>query len=88
MKLKNSYSRDRIIDEFNKCGVPCFSGSCPEIYLEKAFKNANFGPSNRLSSAKELGETSLMFLIDPTFSISDMEYICDVSKKVLINASS
>jgi len=87
LKLKNSYSRDRIIDKFNKLGVPCFSGSCPEIYLEKAFKNENFGPINRLPSAKELGETSLMFLIDPTFSTADMEYICDVSRKVLINAT-
>ena len=87
LKLKHSYSRDRVIDEFNKLGVPCFSGSCPEIYLEQAFKNANFGPINRLPSAKELGETSLMFLIDPTFSTADMEYICDVSRKVLINAT-
>ena len=86
-KLKNSYTRNRIMDEFNKYGVPCFSGTCSEIYLEKAFKDSNFGPINRLPTAQELGETSLMFLIDPTLSTSNMEYICDVSKKVFINAT-
>ena len=34
--LKNEWSRDRIIDEINKLGVPCFSGVCSEVYLEKS----------------------------------------------------
>ena len=88
LNLKDGYSRDQIMKDFDAQGISCFSGSCSEIYLERAFKNANFGPNNRLTSAKELGETSLMFLVDPTFSIADMEYICDVSRKVFINATS
>jgi len=50
----------------NALGVPCFSGSCSEVYLEKAFDNTAFRPAARLPHAKELGETSLMFLVHPT----------------------
>ncbi|NCB40957.1 MAG: DegT/DnrJ/EryC1/StrS aminotransferase family protein [Erysipelotrichia bacterium] len=35
--LKPDWSRDRIMEEVNAPGIPCFSGSCSEIYLEKAF---------------------------------------------------
>lgn len=87
MKLKKSCSRDKIIAKFNGLGVPCFSGSCSEIYLEKAFKNMKLGPRSRLPVAQELGETSLMFLVDPTLSIADMEYVCDVSKEIFTNAT-
>lgn len=86
LKLKKSYSRDKIIEEFSKQGVPCFSGSCSEIYLEKAFKKASLGPDSRLVSAQELGETSLMFLVDPSLSISDMNHFCDISRVVFKNA--
>jgi hypothetical protein len=36
--LKESWNRDRIMAEVNEAGVPCYSGSCSEIYLEKAFE--------------------------------------------------
>src|SRR5581483_10554892 len=36
-KLKSDWNRDRIMQAINAEGVPCFSGSCSEIYLEKAF---------------------------------------------------
>ena len=61
-QLKNGWNRDRIIDEINNLGVPCRSGSCSEVYLEKAFDNTGFRPKKRLANAKELGEISLMFL--------------------------
>lgn len=35
--LKPDWSRDRIMEEVVAAGVPCYSGSCSEIYLEKAF---------------------------------------------------
>jgi len=35
--LKPGWSRDRIMEEVGAAGVPCYSGSCSEIYLEKAF---------------------------------------------------
>ncbi|MGP5215582.1 DegT/DnrJ/EryC1/StrS family aminotransferase [Psychrobacter celer] len=64
--LPDGWSRDRIIEEINKLGVPCFSGSASEVYLEKAFDNTGLRPESRLPVAKQLGETSLMFLVHPT----------------------
>ena len=81
--LKNNWSRDRIIDEINKLGVPCFPGVCSEVYLEKAFDGLSFKPKERLKNAKELGETSLMFLIHPNLLQSEMKKTCEALKSVL-----
>ncbi|HXX92763.1 MAG TPA: DegT/DnrJ/EryC1/StrS aminotransferase family protein [Planctomycetota bacterium] len=67
-RLKADWSRDRIVEEVSKAGVPCFTGSCGEVYLEKAFEVAGLRPARRLPVARELGETSLMFLVHPTIS--------------------
>lgn len=64
--LKPGWSRDRIMTEVSALGIPCGSGSCSEIYLEKAFEKHGLRPEGRLPVAKELGETSLMFLVHPT----------------------
>ena len=50
----------------NEQGVPAYSGSCSEVYLEHAFDNTGFRPASRLPVARELGENSLMFLVHPT----------------------
>ena len=52
-KLKKGWTRDRIMGEITKLGVPCFSGSCSEVYLEKAFDNTGWRPEERLPVAKE-----------------------------------
>jgi dTDP-4-amino-4,6-dideoxygalactose transaminase len=64
-------------------GVPCFSGSCSEVYLEKAFDNTDFRPKERLPVAKELGETSLMFLVHPTLTQDEINLTCNVLKQVM-----
>lgn len=58
-------TRDDLIADMNKQGLFCMQGSCSEVYLEKAFDNTGFAPAQRLPVAKELGETSLMFLVHP-----------------------
>ena len=65
--LREGWDRDRIMNAVSAQGIPCYSGSCSEIYLEKAF-DEQFRPKERLPIAKELGETSLMFLVPPTLS--------------------
>ncbi len=52
--------------EANAAGVPCTVGSCSEVYLERAFRDAGFGPADRMPVARDLGETSLMFLVHHT----------------------
>jgi dTDP-4-amino-4,6-dideoxygalactose transaminase len=85
--LKSGWSRDRIVAEINAAGVACFSGSCSEIYLEKAFAGIGMGPVERLPNARELGETSLTFLVDPALDSAAMEKAAHVLREVFVNAS-
>jgi len=97
--LKPDWSRDRIMEEVNAAGIPCYSGSCSEIYLEKAFDvfrgmdsrlrgndEGVPGPENRLPVAKELGETSLMLLVHPTLTGENIEDTIRVVKEVVARA--
>jgi dTDP-4-amino-4,6-dideoxygalactose transaminase len=79
--LKSDWSRDRIMAEIQNRGVPCFSGSCSEIYREKAFQQSGWG-SYSCEVARELGETSLMFLVHPTLTSADIERTCSVAHDV------
>lgn len=86
-RLAPGWSRDRIIDEIQLRGVPCFHGSCSEVYLEKAFDGTGYRPPARLPVAKRLGETSLMFLVHPTLTGKEIEKTCCVFSQVLEMAS-
>jgi len=86
-ELKDSWSRDKIIKEVNALGVPCYSGSCPEVYLEKAFDDTGFRPKERLPNAKELGETSLMFLIHPNLTEEEIQKTCNAITSTMDLAS-
>lgn len=85
--LGTGWSRDRIIEEINARGVPCYAGSCSEVYLEKAFDGTPFRPSSRLPVARELGETSLLFLVHPTLTEAEISKSCDVLCEVMQMAS-
>lgn len=81
--LPENINRDSILNALNEKKIPCFSGSCSEIYLEKAFDNHPSRPNARLTVAKELGETSLMFLIHPTLTTNEMQTIATTTVDVL-----
>ena len=81
--LPENINRDSILNALNEKKIPCFSGSCSEIYLEKAFDNHPSRPIARLTVAKELGETSLMFLIHPTLTTNEMQTIATTTVDVL-----
>ncbi len=85
--LAEGWSRDRIVNEIVAQGIPCFQGSCSEVYLEKAFDDTGFRPENRLVNAKELGETSLMFLVHPTLTQTEIDKTASVIKEVFALAS-
>jgi dTDP-4-amino-4,6-dideoxygalactose transaminase len=76
------FVRDAVIADINAKGVPCSSGSCSEVYLEKAFENSDLRPKERLPNAKQLGETSLAFLCHPTLTAQEIEKTCDVLTRV------
>lgn len=86
-RLASDWSRDRIMAEINAAGVPCYSGSCSEVYLEKAFDNTGWRPAQRLPVARELGETSVMFLVHPTLTEAEIAKTCAVLREVMTRAS-
>ncbi|WP_404297333.1 DegT/DnrJ/EryC1/StrS family aminotransferase [Halomonas sp.] len=86
-QLVEGWDRDRIQAEIVARGVPCFSGSCSEVYLEKAFDGIGWRPETSLPFARELGETSLMFLCHPTLTEAEIDKTCRVIKKVMGEAT-
>ena len=82
-ELKNGWGRDKVKKEINELGVPCYAGVCPEVYLEKAFDNSGFRPKERLANAKELGQSSLMFLVHPTLTKNEIQQTCDAITSVM-----
>ena len=85
--LAEGWTRDRIIQQINDRGVPCFSGTCSEVYLEKAFDGTGLRPAKRLPVARMLGETSLMFLVHPTLTCQEIQQTCDAIVEVAQLAS-
>ncbi len=83
--LRLGWSRERIITEINARGILCQSGSCSEVYLEKAFP-LDMRPPHPLPVAGELGETSLMFLVHPPLRELDMQSTCEVVAEVMHEA--
>lgn len=86
-RLAAGWDRDRIVNEIGARGVPCFQGSCSEVYLEKAFDGTGWRPERRLERAKDLGETSLMWLVHPTLTVEQMLTASQVTADVLTVAS-
>ena len=85
--LRNGWSRDDIIRRARDRGIPCQSGSCPEIYLERAFTDGG-GPATRLPHARKLGETSIMLPVDPTIAPEDCHQMGLVLRAIVADACS
>jgi dTDP-4-amino-4,6-dideoxygalactose transaminase len=85
--LVPGWTRDRIIDAIVAEGVPCFHGSASEVYLEKAFDGTGLRPAERLPVARELGETSIAFLVHPTLTDAEVEKTCTAINAVMVRAT-
>lgn len=86
-RLRSNWNRDRVISAVSAKGVPCFSGSCSEIYLEQAFRGTGWAPPAALVNARELGETSIALLVHPTLDSRHMLRTAEVVNGVLTEAS-
>ncbi len=82
-RLKAGWTRDRIVESINAAGATCRTGSCPEVYLEKAFDGPGARPAERLPVARRLGETSLMFEVHPTLGVDRMRRVGEIAADVL-----
>ena len=80
--LKPECDRDWIVEELNKRNVESFTGSCPEVYLEKAFPPT----TARMKNSKELGDTSIMFKVDQTVDDRDFDKIIETLHEVMKNS--
>lgn len=85
-RLAEGWTRDRIIEAINAQGVPCYQGTCSEVYLEKAFDHTGWRPEPRLPVARALGASSLMFLVHPTLTKAEVATTCTVLNDVLSQA--
>jgi dTDP-4-amino-4,6-dideoxygalactose transaminase len=85
--LGPGWNRDRIIEAIKAEGVPCYQGSCSEVYLERAFDDTKFRPADPLPIARKLGETSLMFLVHPTLTVEEMNRMATVISQVMQRVS-
>jgi dTDP-4-amino-4,6-dideoxygalactose transaminase len=81
-RLAAGWSRDRIVSEIQARGIRCLSGSCPEIYLEKAFAGRPSVPEERLPVARELGETSMMVEVHPMLTESTIRKRAEILREV------
>jgi dTDP-4-amino-4,6-dideoxygalactose transaminase len=86
-RLAPGWTRDRIMEAINAEGVPCYQGSCSEVYLEKAFDGTGWRPQERLPVAKLLGETTIMFLVHPTLTQAEVSKSCEAVRRVMRVAS-
>ena len=85
--LRDGWSRDRIVAEATHAGAPLYQGSCSEVYRERAFDGTGWRPAEPLPVARELGETSLMFLTHPTLTDAEVEGMRATISDVLSAAS-
>lgn len=86
-QLAAGWSRDRMVAEITARGVPCFQGTCSEVYMELAFDDTGWRPATRLPEARRLGEVSMMFLVHPTLSAEEIHKTCSVIDQVLREAT-
>lgn len=93
-ELKDPWDRDSVVKELNNRGIPCNYGICPEIYLEQVFENCSYKIDGSkkdknfscLPVAKQLGETSMMFMVHPTLDVKSIHYVIDQIKMVMEKA--
>jgi hypothetical protein len=85
-RLRPGWTRNRLMESLVARGVVCTTGSCSEIYLERAFPQAMW-PKQRLPVARELGVTSLMFQVHPTLSEQNMRKIAQTIEEVVSEAA-
>ena len=81
--IRDNWSRDRVVQEIQKIGIPCGSGICPEIYRERVFDRPEYRPPERLTVASELADTAIMFMVHPTLKESNIHAIADSLEFVL-----
>lgn len=85
--LATGWSRDRILAEAAEAGAVVFMGSCSEIYREQTFAARGIGPRKALPVARDLGETSLAFLVDPSWTEERIAALAETMRRICDRAT-
>ena len=75
--------RYQMIKSLNTDTLRCFAGACPEIYLERAFKNLKNFKVKRLKNCKVLGQTSIALDVNHTLKNYELNKNLLIIKSVL-----
>lgn len=86
-KLRPDWNRAGIIGALRAAGIPCDSGTCPEIYREPAYRGAPGRERPRLPGARELGETSIAFPVHPGIGAELVDAMARAMRAVLARAA-
>lgn len=86
-RLAPGWSRDAILEAAIAAGLPCQSGTCPEIYREQACARAGYRPDTALRNAQTLGEESIMMPVDHTMEDDDIFYMGTTLRAILDTAT-
>ena len=84
--LADGWDRDRIVAEMQAAGIPVMHGTCSEVYLEKAFDGTPWRPAQRLPNALQMGENSIMFMVQPTIDTQTAERYAALAAEVVARA--
>lgn len=79
--ITNHLFRNEFVDNLTQLGLPCFSGSCSEIYLEKAFESYYDG--QRRVNAKKYAERAFCLLAHPTMTDDQAVQAVELIEKLL-----
>ena len=82
-ELAAGWDRDQIKFAIQAEGVPCDTGTCPEMYREEAFAGTGMRPASRLPVAMDLGLRSLFFQVHTALKPADMEDVVAAVRKVM-----
>lgn len=85
--LRPGWNRDRILAAIQVRGVPCYTGSCSEIFRERAFDGIPRPTPGSLPNAQALGRDALMFLVHPTLRDDEIERTCTALQEVMREAT-
>lgn len=83
--LKAEWSRDRIVDELIRRGVPARVGACPDISKEKAFAGA--GPQPPHPRAESIAERTVLLPVHPTLTAGNMKFMAETLRSVVTEAT-
>lgn len=85
-RLRAGWDRDRILAAAWTRGLPCWQGSCGELYREQVFVAAGAVPAAPLPAAQALARSALMLPLHPGITPEQIDEICSGIGEIMAEA--